>query len=68
MLDHRLLFHSEQDLEANGEGLLLVDLLSLPNTFSWRRYKVDLVGLLLAAVFVALLMLVLLAISWILGG
>ena len=33
-----------RDAEANGEGLLLVDLLRLPQTFSIRRYRTDLVG------------------------
>ena len=33
-----------REAEANGEGLLLVDLLRLPQTFSIRRYRTDLVG------------------------
>jgi hypothetical protein len=33
-----------REAEANGEGLLLVDLLRLPQTFSFRRYRTDLVG------------------------
>ena len=33
-----------REAEANGEGLLLVDLLRLPQTFSVRRYRTDLVG------------------------
>ncbi len=32
------------EAEANGEGLLVVDFLSLPRTFSFRRYRSDLVG------------------------
>ncbi|MEY4940093.1 MAG: Sodium/glucose cotransporter [Verrucomicrobiota bacterium] len=32
------------EAEANGEGLLLVDLLRLPQTFSFRRYRTDLLG------------------------
>jgi Na+/proline symporter len=33
-----------RDAEASGEGLLLVDLLQLPRTFSFRRYRTDLIG------------------------
>ena len=51
------------DLEAGGEGLLWVDLLRLPATFSWQRYRVDLYGLLLAIAFVIVLMALLVAIS-----
>jgi hypothetical protein len=47
----------ETDLEANGDGLLWVDLLSLPRTFSWRRYRVDLIGLLATAALVVLIIL-----------
>lgn len=61
-------FQAEADPEANGEGLLWVDLLRLTKTFSWRRYRIDLIGLLAASCFVALLMLVLLVISWALSG
>lgn len=34
-----------QEAEANGEGLLLIDVLRLRQTFSFRRYRADLVGL-----------------------
>jgi len=59
---------AETDPEANGEGLLWVDLLRLTKTFSWLRYRIDLTGLLAASFFVALLMLALLLISWALSG
>jgi Na+/proline symporter len=61
--DHPTTMRGEPDLEANGEGLLMVDLLSLPRTFSWRRYRIDLTGLLVAVALVALLMSVLVVIS-----
>ena len=59
---------AETDPEANGEGLLWVDLLRLTKTFSWRRYRIDVIGLLAASCFVALLMLALLVISWALSS
>ena len=34
-----------QEAEANGEGLLLIDVLRLRQTFSFRRYRADLMGL-----------------------
>jgi len=34
----------ETDLEADGHGLLVVDLLRLPETFSVRRYALDVKG------------------------
>jgi hypothetical protein len=55
--------HTELDPEADGGGLLWVDLLSLPKTFSWRRYRTDLIGLLVAVLIVIFLMLVLVLIS-----
>ncbi len=58
--------HNEPDLEANGEGLLWVDLLSLPVTFSWRRYRIDLIGFLVASFLVAALMLLLALVSLVL--
>jgi hypothetical protein len=61
--DHPTKMRGEPDLEANGEGLLMVDLLNLPKTFSWRRYRIDLMGLLAAVALVALLMSVLVLIS-----
>jgi hypothetical protein len=57
---------SELDPEADGEGLLWVDFLSLPKTFSWRRYRTDLTGLLISGSIVLLLMFALVVISWIL--
>lgn len=64
MLDHTPTVQTESDPEDNGEGLLWVDLLSLPKTFSWRRYRIDLTGLLVAFFFVVFLMFVLVVISW----
>ncbi len=51
------------DPEADGRGLLLVELLKLPQLFSWRRYRADLGGFLLAWGFVAVLMLLLAGIA-----
>jgi Na+/proline symporter len=39
-------------LEENGHSLLLVDLLSLPKKFSFKRYRTDIVGFLWAVLFV----------------
>jgi Na+/proline symporter len=36
------------DLEAHGHSLLLVDLLRLPRTFSFKKYRVDILGFLAA--------------------
>jgi hypothetical protein len=66
MLDPAQKGQTELDPEADGEGLLWVDLLSLPRTFSWSRYRIDLLGLLVAGLCVALLMSALVAISRIL--
>ncbi len=52
-----------EDPEADSRGLVLVDLLRLPKTFSWRRYRTDLGGLVVALAFVAALMLLLVAIA-----
>jgi Na+/proline symporter len=41
-----------ESLEEHGHSLLLVDLLSLPRTFSIRRYRVDVTGFLWAVLFV----------------
>jgi Na+/proline symporter len=41
------------DLEADGHSLLLVDLLSLGTSFTWKRYRVDLMGFLKATAYVA---------------
>ena len=43
-------------LEEDGHALLLVDLLRLPRTFSYRRYRIDLLGFLLAWLWVILLL------------
>jgi Na+/proline symporter len=42
----------EESLEENGHSLLIVDLLSLPRIFSFRRYRIDLTGFLWAILFV----------------
>ena len=68
MPDREPKLEAESDPEANGEGLLWVDLLSLPKTFSWRRYRVDLLGFVAAIGFVVLLMLLLTVISWVLSS
>ncbi len=52
-----------EDPEADGRGLLLVELLQLAGKFSWRRYREDLGGFLLAWGFVAALMLLLVGIA-----
>jgi hypothetical protein len=43
------------DPEADGRGLLLVDLHHLGRTFSFRRYREDILGFLAAWLVVALL-------------
>jgi hypothetical protein len=43
-------------LEEEGHSLLIVDLLRLPRTFSYRRYRLDLIGFLLAWLWVVLLL------------
>jgi hypothetical protein len=47
-------------LEEEGHALLIVDLLRLPRTFSYRRYRLDVIGFLLAWLWVVLL----LALGW----
>lgn len=47
-----------------GESLLLVNLLSLPQNFSWRRYRVDLAGFAVAWGIVAGIILFAYAIVW----
>lgn len=42
----------KESLEENGHSLLLVDLLSLHKKFSFKKYRVDLVGFLWASLFV----------------
>lgn len=43
-------------LEEEGHSLLIVDLLRLPRRFSYRRYRLDVIGFLLAWLWVALLL------------
>jgi hypothetical protein len=44
-------------LEEEGHSLLIVDLLRLPRTFNYRRYRLDVIGFLLAWLWVVLLLL-----------
>lgn len=46
-----------KSLEENGHSLLIVDLLSLKSKFSFKRYKIDLLGLLFAVLFVIVILL-----------
>ncbi len=43
---------NNESLEENGHSLLLVDLLSLHKKFSFKKYRVDIVGFLWASLFV----------------
>jgi hypothetical protein len=43
-------------MEEEGHSLLIVDLLRLARTFSYRRYRLDVIGFLLAWLWVALLL------------
>ncbi len=43
-------------LEEDGHSLMIVDLLRLPQTFSYRRYRLDVLGFLAAWLWVALLL------------
>lgn len=43
-------------LEEDGHSLLIVDLLRLPRTFSFKRYRLDVIGFLLAWLWVVLLL------------
>ena len=38
--------------DENGQASILRDLLKLQSTFTWRRYRVDLVGFIVAWIFV----------------
>jgi hypothetical protein len=51
---------TRDEREADGQGLLLVDLLRLHRRFSFRRYREDLVGFGVAWVVVAALI----ALAW----
>jgi Na+/proline symporter len=46
-----------KSLEENGHSLLLVDLLSLKSKFSFKRYKIDIIGFVLAILFVIAILL-----------
>lgn len=43
-------------LEEDGHSLLIVDLLRLPARFTFKRYRLDVVGFLLAWLWVVLLL------------
>ncbi len=43
-------------LEEEGHSLMIVDLLRLPGKFSYRHYRLDVIGFLLAWLWVALLL------------
>jgi Na+/proline symporter len=43
-------------LEEDGHSLLLVDLLSLKATFTWKRYRVDLIGFAKASAYVVIIL------------
>jgi hypothetical protein len=43
-------------LEEEGHSLLILDLLRLRQTFSYRRYRLDVIGFLLAWLWVVLLL------------
>ena len=44
-------------MEEEGHALLIVDLLRLPQRFNYRRYRFDVIGFLLAWLWVVLLLL-----------
>jgi hypothetical protein len=43
-------------MEENGHGLLIIDLLRLPRLFSYRRYRLDIIGFLIGWLWVVLLL------------
>lgn len=43
-------------MEEEGHALLIVDLLRLPQRFNYRRYRLDVIGFLLAWLWVVLLL------------
>lgn len=45
------------EMEEDGHALLIVDLLRLPSRFSYKRYRLDVLGFLLAWLWVVLLLL-----------
>lgn len=47
----------QSQLEEDGHSLLIVDLLRLPRRFSYKRYRLDVIGFLLAWLWVVLLLL-----------
>ncbi len=47
---------SRSKLEEEGHSLLIVDLLRLGRTFNYRRYRIDVIGFLLAWLWVAVLL------------
>lgn len=55
--------HDDTVAEKRGESLVLTNLLSLHKNFSWRRYRVDLTGFLVAWGIVGVLLLIAFGIS-----
>lgn len=47
---------NNKSLEEEGHSLLLVDLLSLKSKFSFKRYKIDLIGFAFAVLFVLIIL------------
>lgn len=43
---------TKEPLEEQGHSLLIVDLLSLPKKYSFKRYRIDIVGFAAAWLFV----------------
>lgn len=43
---------TEEPLEEQGHSLLIVDLLNLPKKFSFKRYRIDIIGFTAAWIFV----------------
>jgi hypothetical protein len=46
----------EESLEEQGHSLLIVDLLNLPKKFSFKRYRIDIVGFAAAWIFVFIIL------------
>jgi len=46
----------QSKMEENGHGLLIIDLLRLPKFFSYRRYRLDIIGFLIGWLWVVILL------------
>ncbi|MCD6346543.1 MAG: hypothetical protein J7L96_03885 [Bacteroidales bacterium] len=57
----------KQDAGIGDDGLILVDLLSLRSKFSWKRYRVDIIGFAVASLIVGFLLLMMIFLAQ-LGG